>query len=69
MGKPDSQQRAERGGDRLADQRLTEHRPTQLPSDLAARAREVATPTADDLAAAEAEVVLVRRNYVPKDAL
>ncbi len=33
------------------------------------RAREVAIPTADDLAVAEAEVTLVRRHYVPPTAL
>lgn len=35
----------------------------------AMRAREVALPTLDDLAAAEAEVTLVRRHYVPPTAL
>lgn len=33
------------------------------------RAREYARPTADDLAEAERDVVLVRRNYVPPTPL
>ncbi len=33
------------------------------------RAREVALPDAEDLAAAEAELVIVRRHYVPPTAL
>ncbi len=40
-------------------------RSSQLSPVDAMRAREYATPTAEDLAAAEREVVLVRRNYVP----
>ncbi len=40
-------------------------RTTQLPPTVAMRAREVATPSAADLAAAEADVVIVRRHYVP----
>jgi hypothetical protein len=35
----------------------------------AMRARDAARPTADDLAAAERDVVIVRRRYVPPDAL
>lgn len=46
-------------------QRGEAHRGTQLSSADALRAREFAQPTADDLAAAEADVVLVRRHYVP----
>jgi hypothetical protein len=35
----------------------------------AMRARDAARPTAEDLAAAERDVVIVRRRYVPPDAL
>jgi len=44
---------------------LVTTRPTQLTPTIALRAREVATPTAQDLAAAGADLVLIRRNYVP----
>ena len=40
-----------------------------MSSTAALRAREVALPDADDLAAAEAELVLVRRHYVPPTSL
>ena len=48
---------------------LVSLRGTQVPTDLAVRAREFATPTPEDLAAADAEVVLVRRHYVPSTPL
>jgi hypothetical protein len=35
----------------------------------AMRARDAARPTAEDLAAAERDVVIVRRHYVPPDSL
>lgn len=61
----DKRRRAENErSDRLA-RTLQTHRKTQLPSDIALRAREYARPDAEDLRQAEAEVVLVRRNYVP----
>lgn len=44
-------------------------RSTQVPSTAAMRAREVAVPDAEDLAAAEAELVIVRRHYVPPTSL
>jgi hypothetical protein len=44
-------------------------RSTQLTPTAAMRAREFANPTAEDLAEAEREVVLVRRNYVPPTPL
>lgn len=48
---------------------LVSTRPTQLPPSLAMRAREVETPTAEDLAAAARELVIIRRNYVPPTPL
>lgn len=44
---------------------LVSTRTTQLPFDVAMRAREVAQPSAQDLADAERELVIVRRHYVP----
>jgi hypothetical protein len=44
---------------------LVSTRTTQLPFDVAMRAREVAQPSAQDLADAERDLVLVRRHYVP----
>jgi hypothetical protein len=35
----------------------------------AMRARDAARPTADDIAAAERDLVIIRRHYVPPDAL
>ncbi len=48
---------------------LVTTRGTQVSPTAALRAREVALPTAEDLAAAEQDVVLVRRHYVPPTAL
>ncbi len=48
---------------------LVSTRTTQLPFDVAMRAREVAEPTAADLADAERDLVLVRRHYVPPEPL
>ncbi len=48
---------------------LVTTRSTQVSSTAAMRAREVAVPNADDLAAAEAELVIVRRHYVPPTSL
>lgn len=48
---------------------LVTTRGTQVEWTAALRAREVAIPTAADLAAAEAEVVVVRRNYTPPEPL
>lgn len=68
-------QRRRGGSDRAADpsaertertERLrNDYRPTQLSFSTALRAREVATPSSQDLAEAADEVVLVRRHYVP----
>ncbi|MTD13482.1 hypothetical protein GIS00_05925 [Nakamurella sp. YIM 132087] len=44
---------------------LVSTRSTQVPVDLALRAREYALPTAEDMAEAEEQVQLVRRHYVP----
>lgn len=44
---------------------LVSTRTTQIPFDVAMRAREVAQPSAQDLADAERDLVLVRRHYVP----
>jgi hypothetical protein len=44
---------------------LVSSRPTQLSPTVAMRAREVATPTEQDLAEAERDLMIVRRNYVP----
>ncbi len=44
---------------------LVSTRTTQLSPTVAMRAREVATPTRADLAAAEEELVIVRRHYIP----
>ncbi|MGI8591187.1 MAG: hypothetical protein ACR2M5_09410 [Nakamurella sp.] len=44
-------------------------RSTQLSPNVAMRAREVADPTAADLAAADRDLVLVRRHYVPPTPL
>ncbi|SDP49022.1 hypothetical protein SAMN04515671_4467 [Nakamurella panacisegetis] len=44
---------------------LVSTRTTQLPPTVAMRAREVANPTAADLARAEEELIIVRRFYVP----
>ncbi len=48
---------------------LVTTRGTQVPWAAATRAREVGRPTADDLARAEEEVVVVRRNYTPPEPL
>ena len=56
--------RPESGGDR-ALRALVSIRATQLPPTAAMRAREVGTPTAEDLAAAERDLVIVRRHYQP----
>ncbi|MGW5015790.1 hypothetical protein ACWEOR_27470, partial [Micromonospora chalcea] len=43
--------------------------PTQVSVTAALRARDAARPTDDDLAAAEERVVLIRRNWVPREEL
>jgi hypothetical protein len=43
--------------------------PSQVGVVSAMRARDAARPTAEDLAAAERDVVIVRRHYVPPDTL
>lgn len=48
---------------------LVTTRSTQVSPTAAMRAREVALPDADDLAAAEADLVIVRRHYVPPTSL
>lgn len=48
---------------------LVTSRTTQVPPSVAMRAREVELPTTDDLARAEEELTIVRRNYVPPTAL
>ncbi len=44
---------------------LVSTRTTQLSPTIAMRAREVAAPSPADLAAAEEELVIVRRHYIP----
>lgn len=56
------------GSDRAA-QALEGNRATQVPSSEAMRARDWAAPTAEDLATAEAELVIVRRHYKPPEPL
>jgi hypothetical protein len=56
------------GGER-GPQGLEGSRTTQVSATDAMRAREFGRPTAEDLAAAEQQVVLVRRNYVPPTPL
>lgn len=46
---------------------LVTTRGTQVPWAAATRAREVAMPSAADMALAEEEVVVVRRNYTPPE--
>lgn len=53
------------GGLDRALRALVSTRPTQLTTSQALRAREFARPSAADLATAAAELVIVRRNYVP----
>jgi hypothetical protein len=48
---------------------LVTTRSTQVSSTTAMREREVALPGAADLAEAEAELVIVRRHYVPPTSL
>jgi hypothetical protein len=48
---------------------LVTTRSSQVSPTAAMRAREVAVPDAADLAAAEAELVIVRRHYVPPTSL
>ena len=60
--------RPESGGDR-ALRALVSTRSTQLSPTAAMRAREVSTPTAEDLAAAERDLVIVRRHYQPPTPL
>jgi hypothetical protein len=48
---------------------LVTTRGTQVPWAAATRARDFARPTADDLAQAEEDVVIVRRNYSPPEPL
>ena len=43
--------------------------PSQLRLEAAMRARDASRPTPEDLAEAEAEVVIVRRQYVPTESL
>ena len=43
--------------------------PSQLSLEAALRARDASRPTPEDLAEAEAEVVVVRRQYVPTESL
>jgi hypothetical protein len=43
--------------------------PSQLGLEAAMRARDASRPTPEDLAEAEAEVVIVRRQYVPTESL
>jgi hypothetical protein len=62
--------RAERGGDGARDRGLRElvgAGPTQVSGDRALRARDLNRPTDEDLAAAEAEVVVVRRHWKPRN--
>lgn len=58
-----------RGGERTDPDRalraLISTRSTQLPPDIALRAREYAAPSPQELAEADRELVIVRRNYVP----
>ena len=54
-----------RGEDERGLRGLVGAGPTQVPVVAAMRARDASQPTAEDLAAAEAELVVVRRHYVP----
>lgn len=58
--------RAAEARDERAGRQQGDFRPTQLSASTAMRAREVATPSPADLAEAAADVMLVRRNYVPR---
>lgn len=60
--------RQEEASDRFL-RALVTHRGTQVPSVAAMRAREVAVPTAQDIADAERDVVIKRRYYTPVDDL
>ncbi|MGC5033154.1 hypothetical protein [Micromonospora sp. DT229] len=42
---------------------------SQVSVTAAMRARDAARPTEEDLATAEAEIVIVRRNWIPRDEL
>lgn len=54
-------------GDGRHGRRAATFRATQLSATDAMRAREVAVPSPADLAAAAADLVLIRRNYLPPD--
>jgi len=64
------------GEDRPGDDRDTERGlrgllgggSSQVPVDLALRARDAARPTAEQLAAAEATLVIVRRGWTPPES-
>ena len=63
-GRPTREEASERSLRSLVTTRSTQVSPTA-----ALRAREVALPTAADLEAAEADLVIVRRHYVPPTTL
>lgn len=69
-GKPDKPRAPRRGGHDGAGDRglrdLVGAGRSQVGVDGALRARDVNRPTEEDLAAAEAEVVIVRRNWKPR---
>ncbi|GAA1999512.1 hypothetical protein JL107_00010 [Nakamurella flavida] len=61
-------ERQEEASDRFL-RALVTHRGTQVSSEAAMRAREAGTPTAQDLADAERDVVVKRRYYTPTEDL
>ncbi|MFG2065052.1 hypothetical protein ACGFIK_27005 [Micromonospora sp. NPDC048871] len=65
--------RARRGGGAEEGERglrgLVGSGSSQVSVTAAMRARDAARPTEEDLAAAEAEIVIVRRNWIPRDEL
>lgn len=63
-GRDSSSRRARSESDRSL-RALVTTRPTQLTSNAAMRARDVAAPSSADLTEAAAELVIIRRNYVP----
>ncbi|MEO7125014.1 MAG: hypothetical protein ABI382_07705 [Nakamurella sp.] len=63
---PSISQRRARSGSHDGSREI-DYRPTQLSFESAFRAREVATPSPEDLAEAAENLILVRRNYIPRD--
>ncbi|WP_442929915.1 hypothetical protein [Micromonospora sp. WMMC241] len=73
-GEPESEPRGRRGASSADEgerglRGLVGSGSSQVSVTAAMRARDAARPTDDDLAEAEARVVLVRRNWVPREEL